>query len=170
MVEQDGLRSIDAPSRRGPNVPTPRAQVLIIDDHDASRRVCADYCDLFDHASTAVRSQAEAVAALSCKRFDVVLLNVHMDGVGGLEIVRAIRALPSPAATLPIIGLTPPGRDDGAQRWVAAGLSGVVAKPVTAARLFAAIKSALTPDQPSARSWAPAEATQARAQHSTLTR
>lgn len=130
--------------------------MLIVDDHDLSRAVCVSFCDLFDHTSETARSASEAVAALRHGRFDVVVMNVHMPDMGGLDALRAIRGLPAPAASTPIIGLAAPGRGDEAQRWLAAGVSGVVAKPVTASRLFAAIRSVMGPPNPGPRSWAPA--------------
>jgi two-component system, sensor histidine kinase len=133
-----------------------RSHVLIVDDHAPSRRLCAGYCDLFDHTSEMVAGGAEALAALRRERFHVVVMNVHMAESGALETLRAIRALPSPAWETPVIGLTAVGRDDEAQRWLGAGLAGVLAKPVTAARLYAAL-SMVADNQPAAeRSWAPA--------------
>ena len=133
-----------------------RAHVLIVDDHAPSRRLCAGYCDLFDHTSEMVAGGAEALAALRRERFHVVVMNVHMAESGALETLQAIRALPAPAGETPVIGLTAVGRDDEAQRWLGAGLAGVLTKPVTAARLYAAL-SMVAENQPAAsRSWAPA--------------
>ena len=131
-----------------------RARVLIVDDDAPSRLVCANYCDLFDHTSHAVRGAGEAVSALRRERFDVVVLSVHM--AGGLEALRAIRSLPSPAGAAPIIGLAAVGRHDESQRWMAAGLAAVLAKPITARRLFHALGAALEGDTGGRRSWAPA--------------
>lgn len=133
----------------------PRPHVLIVDDHEPSRRICADYCDLFDHTSESVASGAEAVSALRRAAFDVVVLNVHMAASGGLETLRAIRALPGRASQAPVIGLTAIGRGDEAQRWLSAGFAGVLPKPVTAARLFAALSAATESEPEQARSWAP---------------
>ena len=47
-----------------------------------------------------------------------------------------------------MIGLTAIGRDDEAQRWLGAGLAGVLAKPITAARLYAALSTVV--DRPPA--------------------
>lgn len=131
-----------------------KPNVLIVDDEPASRSICADYCDLFDHASYAVRSSGEAVAALRRERFDVVVLSVHM--AGALDAVRAVRSLSPPAAQAPIIGLTDVGKGDEAQRWMAAGLAAVLPKPITARRLFQALSAATDSGGPGARSWAPA--------------
>ncbi|HEY2710631.1 MAG TPA: response regulator [Caulobacteraceae bacterium] len=134
-----------------------RSHVLIVDDHAPSRRIYAGYLDLFDHTSKTVAGGAEALEALRRERFHVVVINVHMDEQhGGLETLEAIRALPAPAGETPIIGLTAVGRDDEAQRWLGAGLAGVLPKPLTAARLFAALNSVAASQTETARSWAPA--------------
>jgi CheY-like chemotaxis protein len=138
-----------------------RAHVLILDDHAPSRDVCAGYCDLFDHTSESVSAAGEAVAALrraASRRapFGVVVINVHAAAWEALEVIPAIRALPGPAGRTPIIGLTAIDRGHEAQRWLAAGLAAVLAKPITAARLFAALGAALDAGEVEPRSWAPA--------------
>ena len=156
MNEHHDQTPMEPPQGREAIADPPRTHVLIVDDQDVSRTVCASYCDLFDHTSETAASGAEAVTAIKRSRFDVVVLNVHMPDMSGLAAVRAIRGLPAPAGSTPIIGLAAPGRADEAQRWLAAGVSGVVAKPVTAARLFAAIRSVIHAPPGGARSWAPA--------------
>jgi CheY-like chemotaxis protein len=133
-----------------------RHHVLIVDDHPLSRELCAGYVDLFDHTSETVGGGAEAVEALRRGPFGVVVMNVHMDASPALETLSAIRALPHPAGETPIIGLTAVGRGDEAQRWLAAGLAAVLAKPITAARLYEALGTALDEPGDTARSWAPA--------------
>jgi CheY-like chemotaxis protein len=133
-----------------------RSHVLIVDDHAPSRRICAGYCDLFDHTSEMVAGGAEALAALRRERFHVVVMNVHMAESGGLDTLRAIRALPAPAGDIPVIGLTAVGRHGEAQRWLGAGLADVLPKPLTAAKLFAALSVVAADDAGEDRSWAPA--------------
>jgi CheY-like chemotaxis protein len=134
----------------------PRTRVLIVDDQDESRRLCASYCDLFDHTSDTARSGTEALEALRRRRFDLALVNVHMMGANDLDLVSALRMLAKPRLRLPLIGLVSRTHADEAQRWLAAGLAAVVTKPVTAARLFAAIRSVLEPPEAGSRTWAPA--------------
>ena len=140
--------------RSAPLVDQPRTHVLIVDDDRAARRLCAGYCDLFDFTCALARSAPEAAAALRRERFDAVLMNVHMEDSGAADLV-ALRALARPAP--PIVGLTAIGREDEAQRWLAVGLADVLAKPVTAAKLFAALTAAVLEARPThPRSWAPA--------------
>jgi CheY-like chemotaxis protein len=136
--------------------PKSRAHVLILDDHAPSRDICAGYCDLFDHTSESVGAAGEAVAALRRSAFGAVVLSVHADAWNALDVIPTIRALPGPAGRTPIIGLTGVGRGHEAQRWLGAGLAAVLPKPVTAARLFAALAQALEADPIGPRSWAPA--------------
>ncbi|HEX3406181.1 MAG TPA: response regulator [Caulobacteraceae bacterium] len=143
-------------ARAQPRAPQSRSHVLILDDHAPSRDICAGYCDLFDHTSESVGAAGEAVAALRRSDFGVVVLNVHADAWNALEVIPAIRALPGAAGLTPIIGLTGVGRAHEAQRWLAAGLAAVLPKPVTAARLFAALGAALDDGEAEPRSWAPA--------------
>jgi len=133
----------------------PRSHVLIVDDHAPSRALCASYCDLFDHTSEGVEAATEAVSALRRAPFGVVVMNVHPAGGGALRTVRAIRALPAPACLTPIIGLTAASRGEEAQGWLLAGLAAVLAKPITASQLFAALGDALDSRVAETRSWAP---------------
>ena len=134
-----------------------RSHVLIVDDHPGSRALCAGYLDLFNHTCETVDDVGAALEALRRGPFGAVVMNLHMTpGEDALEALDAIRALPGPAAATPIIGLTAVGRGDEAKRWLAAGLAAVLAKPVTAAGLFAALGAALTGETDTARSWAPA--------------
>jgi CheY-like chemotaxis protein len=130
--------------------------VLIIDDHAPSRSLCAGYCDLFDHTSESVDAAGEAVAALRRSAFGVVVMNLHAGAWDALEVIPTIRGLPGRAGRTPIIGLTGIGRGDEAQRWLGAGLAAVLPKPITAARLFAALTAALDGADDEPRSWAPA--------------
>jgi CheY-like chemotaxis protein len=151
-----GLRPDDAwTSAQGLEDRRPdRLHVLIIDDDDIGREICAGYLDLFDCTSRSVSSGSEAVAALRREAFSLVLLNVHMRECGALETLRAMRALPDGQGEAPVIGLMGVGRDDEAQRWLGAGLAGALAKPVTAARLHTALTSAADAEPLCERSWA----------------
>jgi CheY-like chemotaxis protein len=138
-----------------PAVAQVRAHILILDDHAPSREVCAGYCDLFDHTSESVGAAGEAVMALRRSAFGVVVLSVHAEAWDARAVITAIRALPGPAGRTPIIGLTGVGRDAEAQRWLAADMAAVLPKPVTAARLYAALGAALDDGVAGPRSWAP---------------
>jgi CheY-like chemotaxis protein len=142
------LRSIKTFGRVQPHV-------LIVDDHAAGRAICAAYCDLFDFSSEAVGDGLEALEAARRTRFDIILMDIEMPRMDGLEAARAIRALRGPAANTPIIGITDSAGVEDVHRSREHGVWSLVAKPVTASSLFAAMNAALWADAPEPRSWAP---------------
>ncbi|HKT52940.1 MAG TPA: response regulator [Caulobacteraceae bacterium] len=133
----------------------PRAHVLVVDDHDINRAICTAYCDIFDFTSECACDGEEAVEAVRRGAFDVILMDIHMPGMDGLEATRRIRALAGHIGRTPIIAVTTDFED--ARRYLAAGMTSVVAKPVTAARLYAAIDAVLAVPAAEPRSWASAE-------------
>jgi CheY-like chemotaxis protein len=77
--------------------------------------------------------------------FDLVLMDLHMPVMNGVEATRAIRALKHPAAKLPIIAITADVMNDTHDAAMAAGVSDFVTKPVHLARLQEAIRQQLEP-------------------------
>jgi CheY-like chemotaxis protein len=142
-------------SARAPDSPR-IARVLIVDDHDVSRRICAGICDLFHCAWECASSGAEALAALGRGSFDVVLMDIQMPGMNGLETTRAIRAMPGRAGQVPIVAVTNDAGPEQTQSYLAAGMADVVPKPVPPARLFKAIIDAVGRGRYEQRSWAAA--------------
>jgi CheY-like chemotaxis protein len=136
----------------------PVARVLIVDDREVNLRLCSAFCDLFHFECESVRSGPEALEALRQAHFDVVLMDIHMPGMSGVEATRAIRDLPAPMNQIPVIAVTSDAGLAQARTYLAGGMAAVVSKPITPARLFKAIEAAL--DRPAAepRSWAFAEA------------
>jgi CheY-like chemotaxis protein len=119
--------------------PLPRQRVLLAEDVPGNRLVTAAMLRRDGHAVTAVADGAAAVVAAGSAPFDVVLMDLHLPGLDGVEATRRIRALPGSAGTVPVIGLT--GEAEPA-RWVAcreAGMDEVVVKPAGRAELLAAI-------------------------------
>jgi CheY-like chemotaxis protein len=108
---------------------------------------------------TAVADGRAALAAVQQGSYDLVLMDVMMPEMDGLAATRAIRALPGPAASLPVIGLSANAfRSDEAEA-LAAGMNGFVTKPVTLPMLAEAIVQVLAgpaPAQPPAPEAAPA--------------
>jgi two-component system, sensor histidine kinase len=158
VAMSEHLRSPETATASARFADASRAHILIVDDHAPSRRICASYCDLFDHTSVMAAGGGEALRALKRERFHAVVMSVHMAENGPVDLLRAIRGLPAPASETPIIGVTAVGRGDETQRWLGAGLAGVLAKPLTAARLYAALNMVTTAGREEARtrSWAPA--------------
>jgi CheY-like chemotaxis protein len=82
---------------------------------------------------------AEAVRLVGEERLDLVLMDVRMPVLDGVEATRRIRAMSAPAASVPILGLTANIMEDEHRRYVSAGMDMVLTKPVVWPDLFAVI-------------------------------
>ena len=119
------------------------ARVLIVDDHPTNREVARLMlaplgCEIFEAVDG-----VEAVEMSSASPFDLILMDVRMPRMDGLAATRAIRALGGDHIHTPILAVTADAMPEDAARCLAAGMNGHVAKPLTHARLFAAIDAVM---------------------------
>ena len=75
--------------------------------------------------------------------YDLILMDIRMPAVGGVEATRRIRSLGGGASRVPIIALTGSAQGEDVAEYHAAGMQGVVAKPVERDILLATIDAAL---------------------------
>jgi signal transduction histidine kinase/DNA-binding NarL/FixJ family response regulator len=125
--------------------PTQPRRVLVVDDMAMNRDVAAAFLTAAGHEVTSVDSGPAAIEAVAARAFDVVLMDVRMPGMDGMEATRRIRALPGPQARLPIVALTAQAFADQIQACREAGMDGHVAKPITREALCGAIDRATAP-------------------------
>ena len=114
-------------------------RVLIADDNPTNRFVAEKLVAIAGCEAVSVEDGDEAVAALRAERFDLVLMDIKMPRMGGLEAVRLIRADPRIADT-PVIALTANADPADARTYMEQGMDGVVEKPIKPEVLFAAME------------------------------
>ena len=118
-------------------------RVLLAEDEPSNRRVISEMLTRLQADVVAVGTGLEAVEALAADSFDVVLMDLTMPVMGGIEAVDTIRhRLPADRCP-PILALTADARADPTLR-PGSGFSGHVSKPVTSAELSRAIAGVLT--------------------------
>ena len=120
--------------------------ILVADDNPVSLAFFADALAQLGMSSELARDGVEAVARASRARFDVLLLDAHMPGLGGIEALARIRAESGPSQLAPALATTAETGDDARSRLVEAGFAGVIAKPVTVDALRAALTQHLAAD------------------------
>jgi CheY-like chemotaxis protein len=94
------------------------------------------------HEATYAEGGIEAVTAVATTDFDLVLMDVRMPGVDGLEATRRIRALGGRRGRVPIVALTAWVFSDQVNECFKAGMDGHLAKPFTSDALRDAVASA----------------------------
>ena len=118
-------------------------RVLIVDDNEVNRRICGAFCEMAGYDCEFAEDGVEAVEAATQTVFDVVLMDIHMPRMDGVAAARAIRALPGSMGAAPIIAVTTSANPEDERRYRAAGMTDVVAKPLTPGRLLEAMAIAL---------------------------
>jgi two-component system, sensor histidine kinase len=140
-AQAPGLASVDEAAPTG--LGAAAARVLIADDNATNRMVAETLCQMFDCACESVENGAQAVELARSGRFDLVLMDIKMPVMDGLEATRLIRGLDDAVAGLPIIALTANADPYDAEAYLAQGIDAVVEKPIKPAALLAAMTRAL---------------------------
>jgi DNA-binding response OmpR family regulator len=112
--------------------------VLVVEDSDAIRAAFTILLEESGYAVAAAATGAEAVRLAGDRAPDLVLLDLGLPDIPGLDVLRRIRANPA-TAHVPVVALT--GRDDEADRGalMAAGCAAYLVKPVDTQELIRAI-------------------------------
>lgn len=114
-------------------------RALIVDDHPVNRQMLRLMIEAAGCEAVEAVDGLEAVEKVQRDAFDLVLMDVRMPRLDGLEATRRIRALPSAASEVAILAVTADAMPEDASRCLAAGMDAHLAKPVTYERLYAAI-------------------------------
>lgn len=122
---------------------TSTPHVLIVDDNATNRVVAQALCEMFGCTSETAQDGVEALEAVQERQFDLVLMDIKMPRMDGVQATQAIRALTGPAAAVPIVALTANADPDDAKKYLACGMAAVVEKPIKPERLRMAIHAAL---------------------------
>lgn len=115
-------------------------RVLVADDNAVNRMVARGLLQRLGHSVDEVVDGQEAIDAVQSTVYDVVLLDVHMPNVDGLEAARAIRALPGNRGLVPLIALTADALPQHRAQALEAGMDDHLAKPVRLEDLRTALK------------------------------
>ncbi len=119
--------------------------VLVAEDVAVNRDLLAAGLGQAGHRVELVPNGVEAVAAVTRKAFDVVLMDVQMPEMDGIEATRRIRRLPPPAGSLPILALTASVLEAERLHCLSAGMNQVLGKPIVWNELLAALATVAPP-------------------------
>jgi len=127
-----------AAARPGEIAPGQLQTILVVDDDPVTREVARLMVGKAGHKVQAAASGEAALKTLRKRSFDLVLLDMHMTGIDGIETTLAIRDLPG--ITQPrIVALTADVSPQTMRRMRAAGLTTILSKPITSTALLQVI-------------------------------
>ena len=133
-------------TKRGDAARPPRPfrplRILLAEDSLVNRKLALALLHEQGHTVAVANNGREAVAAAESQSFDLVLMDVQMPEMDGLEATTAIRAREKQTGRhLPILAMTAHALKGDRQRCIEAGMDGYVAKPIDVDELFAAMES-----------------------------
>ncbi|MCX9155169.1 response regulator [Niveibacterium sp. 24ML] len=122
--------------------------ILLVEDNPVNQAVAQKVLERAGHRVQLANNGAEAVEFFDRKRFDVILMDVQMPVMGGIDATRAIRAREARRSwagtglleSVPIVAMTAHAMPTDRNRCLEAGMDDYVVKPLKPADLFAAIK------------------------------
>jgi len=117
--------------------------VLIADDNATNRLVARSLCEMFGFTCETVDDGAAAVQAAKVGHFDLILMDIKMPGMDGVEATRKIRSGGGEASQIPILALTANANASDAAFYRFCGMNGVVEKPIKPERLLNAMSAVL---------------------------
>lgn len=117
--------------------------VLVVDDIATNRLVASTYLRMLGATMIEAESGAQALEVLASMTPDLILLDMNMPEMNGLETLAKIRALPAPAGKVPVIAMTAHAMADHRDLYLSSGINGYLAKPINPARIEAEIKAVL---------------------------
>lgn len=113
--------------------------ILHVDDDPLNRRVVRDILSVFGHVAVEASNGPEALEQLALQAFDLLLMDVHMPGMSGLEVIDRLRHSFGPNRDAPAIALTADVLSRSRADYLLLGFDDFVAKPILVSELRTAI-------------------------------
>jgi signal transduction histidine kinase/ligand-binding sensor domain-containing protein/DNA-binding response OmpR family regulator len=140
---EDVITSLDETAKRGGRP----ARILMAEDNPVNQRVAAGILERMGCRADVVGNGLEALKALETVPYDLVLMDVQMPAMDGIEATRQIR---SPYSTVrnpkvPIIAITAHASQEVREKCIAAGMDDFVVKPIQPGELAKAMARWITP-------------------------
>jgi len=115
-------------------------RVLVADDDPLNLRVAARLLRALGHSGSLVTDGQKALLLLGQQPFDLLLLDISMPQLDGLDVLKMLRASTSDRARLPVLMVSGHTDDATREHFLAAGADGFLCKPLSAEALQAAIQ------------------------------
>ena len=125
-------------------------RILVAEDNPVNQQVALGLLRRRGHHVNVVSTGRAAVAAVSAQTYDVVLMDVHMPEMDGIEATREIRRLPGEKGRVPVIALSASAMKEETDDCMEAGMVGHLPKPIDPVAL-ATVLSRYAPAAPPAK-------------------
>jgi len=121
----------------------PALSILAADDNPTNLLVLEQLLGAMGFVIRKANGGREALEALTSQSFDLVLMDIQMPEMTGIDVLQALRAQPGPNRETPLIAVTADAMTLGAERYAELGFAGYVTKPVQVQNLVSAMMAAV---------------------------
>jgi CheY-like chemotaxis protein len=136
-VKRHRPQMVSATRKHAPPKPARSLKVLVAEDTPFNQKFIMRLLERWQHRATLVEDGTQVLKALKKDRFDIVLMDVQMPEMDGLEATRAIRAgEQASGGHIPIVAMTAHAVKGDLERCLEAGMDEYVSKPIDADKLF----------------------------------
>ncbi|MBO9543163.1 ATP-binding protein [Caulobacter sp.] len=126
-------------------------RVLLVEDNATNRLIAGRMLEALGARIDTAEDGVQGVAAAARGGFDLILMDIQMPGMDGVEATHRIRAFKGLAGQVPILAMTANAMAHQQAAYLAAGMDGAIAKPLSPAALTQAIARALTAERSGTR-------------------
>ena len=126
---------LPAAAPRAPRVDRPPLAILVVDDHPINREVARAKLHRLGHAVDLANDGPDAILAVSKKRYDVVLMDLSMPGMGGIEATQRILEGSAAGQAPHVVAMTASVFEADREACRRAGMRDFLGKPIDAAQL-----------------------------------
>jgi two-component system, sensor histidine kinase and response regulator len=141
-----GEEPVEASVAAAPTPPPETARaILVVDDSRTNQMVASAFLRAAGYRPHPAGTATEALSLLAERPFDLVLMDITMPGMSGLDATKALRELPGAVGRIPVIAMTADASPNDRERSLAAGMNDHVSKPVDRAVLIETIERWLPP-------------------------
>jgi two-component system, cell cycle response regulator DivK len=115
------------------------AQILVVEDNEKNMKLFRDVLLASGYRTLEATTGSQAVELATAHPPDLVLMDIQLPDIGGVEALGRLRA-DARTASVPVVALTAQAMEGDRERFLAAGFDGYLSKPVNVADLIATVK------------------------------
>jgi two-component system cell cycle response regulator DivK len=116
--------------------------ILIVEDNEKNLKLVRDVLQVKGYETCEAGTAEDGLRIARERRLDLVLMDIQLPGMGGIEALKALRAEPGTAA-LPVIAITASVMQQDRQEIIRAGFDGFIEKPINLKGLLNAVQKAM---------------------------
>lgn len=121
--------------------------ILVVDDNEVNLKLAREILITRGYDVVSARRGEQAIEMAQLHRLDLMLLDMQLPDIDGLEVLRRLRSMPE-TQSLPIVAMTAQAMAGARERFLAAGCDGYIAKPLFVQPFLAEVLRHLTADSP----------------------